>query len=169
MKVGIHELDRVLGGGVVRGSVILVGGDPGIGKSTISLQLCQKLADSGKKVLYVSGEESIQQTKMRADRLGTGRSENFFIVNVTDLDAVIAAVKKFLPDLVVVDSIQVVYSSGLSSSAGSVSQVRECAGILTQIANTDGDVRGPDRPCHQRRDAGRPAGFGTHRRYCPVF
>ncbi|MDD5019094.1 MAG: DNA repair protein RadA [Candidatus Omnitrophica bacterium] len=138
MKVGIHELDRVLGGGVVRGSVILVGGDPGIGKSTISLQLCQRLADSGKKILYVSGEESIQQTKMRADRLGTGRSENFFIVNVTDLDAVIAAVKKFLPDLVVVDSIQVVYSSGLSSSAGSVSQVRECAGILTQIAKQTG-------------------------------
>ncbi|MFB3919139.1 DNA repair protein RadA [Candidatus Velamenicoccus archaeovorus] len=138
MKVGMQELDRVLGGGVVRGSVVLVGGDPGIGKSTISLQLCQKLAHSGKKILYVSGEESIQQTKMRADRLGAGPQDSFFIVNVTDLDAVIDAVKKFLPDLVVVDSIQVVYSPGLSSSAGSVSQVRECAGILTQLAKQTG-------------------------------
>lgn len=138
MKVGMHELDRVLGGGVVRGSVVLVGGDPGIGKSTISLQLCQQLAHAGKKILYVSGEESIQQTKMRADRLGAGPADSFFIVNVTDLDAVIDAVKKFLPDLVVIDSIQVVYSPGLSSSAGSVSQVRECAGILTQLAKQTG-------------------------------
>ncbi len=138
MKVGMQELDRVLGGGVVRGSVVLVGGDPGIGKSTISLQLCHKLAHAGKKILYVSGEESIQQTKMRADRLGAGPLDSFFIVNVTDLDAVIDAVKKFLPDLVVVDSIQVVYSPGLSSSAGSVSQVRECAGILTQLAKQTG-------------------------------
>lgn len=140
MKTGIAELDRVLGGGLVRGSVVLVGGDPGIGKSTISLQLCQKLASSGKKILYVSGEESVQQTKMRADRLGQGAQsqETLYIVNVTDLDAIVEAVKKFLPDLVVVDSVQVIYTPLLQSSAGSVSQVRECAGILTQFAKQTG-------------------------------
>ncbi|MFA5038378.1 MAG: DNA repair protein RadA [Candidatus Omnitrophota bacterium] len=138
MQTRIHELDRVLGGGVVRGSVVLVGGDPGIGKSTISLQLCQKLAASGRKILYVSGEESVEQTKMRADRLGGGSLDTLYIVNVTDLEAIVEAVKKFLPDLVVVDSIQVVYTSLLQSSAGSVGQVRECAGILTQLAKQTG-------------------------------
>ncbi|HQP91453.1 MAG TPA: DNA repair protein RadA, partial [Candidatus Omnitrophota bacterium] len=126
------------GGGIVRGSVILIGGDPGIGKSTISLQLCHELAEKGRKILYVSGEESVQQTKLRADRLYKKTSDNLFIVNATDIEAVIDYAKKFLPDLIVIDSIQVVYSSQLSSSAGSVSQVRECAGILTQIAKKAG-------------------------------
>lgn len=134
VSVGIAELDRVLGGGIVCGSVILIGGDPGIGKSTISLQLCHELAEKGKKILYVSGEESVQQTKLRADRLYRKTSDNLYIVNATDIEAVIDYAKNFLPDLIVVDSIQVVYSSQLSSSAGSVSQVRECASILTQIA-----------------------------------
>ncbi len=134
----IAELDRVLGGGIVRGSVVLVGGDPGIGKSTISLQISHQLAQKAKKVLYVSGEESVQQTKMRADRLYTKQSENFYIVNATDIDSVLEFTKKFLPDLVVIDSIQVVYTSNLSSSAGSVSQVRECANILTQVAKKCG-------------------------------
>ena len=134
MQVHIGELDRVLGGGLVRGSVVLVGGDPGIGKSTICLQLCHQLAASGKKILYVSGEESVHQTKLRADRLGAKASDQLYIVNATDIDAVLEFIKKFLPDLVVVDSIQVVYTSLLTSSAGSVSQVRECASILTQLA-----------------------------------
>jgi DNA repair protein RadA/Sms len=136
--VGLEELDRVLGGGIVRGSVILIGGDPGIGKSTISLQMSHCLAEKGKKVLYVSGEESVAQTKLRADRLYPKTSDNLYIVNVTDIDSVIAFIKKFLPDLVVIDSIQVVYTQGLSSSAGSVSQVRECANILTQLAKQAG-------------------------------
>jgi DNA repair protein RadA/Sms len=138
MVVGIRELDRVLGGGVVAGSVVLIGGDPGIGKSTISLQLGHELASRGKKVLYVSGEESAQQTKLRADRLGAHASDHLYIVSATDIEAIVAASKKFLPDLVVVDSIQVVYTQALSSSAGSVSQVRECASILTQMAKKTG-------------------------------
>ncbi len=136
--VGIAELDRVLGGGVVKGSVVLIGGDPGIGKSTISLQLSQKLAEKNKKVLYVSGEESVSQTKLRADRICERTSDHLYIVNSTDLDAVIAHIKKFLPDVVIIDSIQVVYTPMLSSSAGSVSQVRECANILTQLAKQSG-------------------------------
>jgi DNA repair protein RadA/Sms len=138
MVVGMPELDRVLGGGVVPGSVVLIGGDPGIGKSTISLQLGYELARAGKKILYVSGEESVYQTKLRADRLGAEASESFYIVSATDMDAIMSAIKKFLPDLVVIDSIQVVYAPALTSSAGSVSQVRECASILTQIAKKTG-------------------------------
>lgn len=138
IAVGIPELDRVLGGGIVRGSVILIGGDPGIGKSTISLQLSHQLAEKGKKVLYVSGEESVQQTKLRADRLYPKTADTLYIVNATDIDAIIASIKKFMPDLVVIDSIQVVYTPNLSSSAGSVGQVRECANILTQLAKQAG-------------------------------
>ncbi len=138
IAVGIPELDRVLGGGIVRGSVILIGGDPGIGKSTISLQLSHQLAEKGKKVLYVSGEESVQQTKLRADRLYPKTADTLYIVNATDIDAIIASIKKFMPDLVVIDSIQVVYTPNLPSSAGSVGQVRECANILTQLAKQAG-------------------------------
>ena len=112
-KVDIPELDRVLGGGIVRGSVVLIGGDPGIGKSTISLQLCHQLALKGKKILYVSGEESVGQTKLRADRLGARASDQLYIVNATDLDAIVAFIKKILPDLVIIDSIQVIYTSSL--------------------------------------------------------
>jgi DNA repair protein RadA/Sms len=137
-SIDIAELDRVLGSGVVKGSVVLIGGDPGIGKSTISLQLSNQLAQKGKKVLYVSGEESVQQTKLRADRLGATPAESLYIVNATDIDVIISFIKKFLPDLVVIDSIQVVYTPSLSSSAGSVSQVRECANILTQLAKQSG-------------------------------
>jgi DNA repair protein RadA/Sms len=138
MKVDIEEVDRVLGGGIVKGSVVLIGGDPGIGKSTISLQLCHQLAAKGKKILYVSGEESVQQTKLRADRLGARASDQLYIVNAIDLDAITVFIKKFLPDLVIIDSIQVVYTPFLSSSPGSVSQVRECANILTQLAKQTG-------------------------------
>lgn len=138
LKSGIAELDRVLGGGIVKGSVILIGGDPGIGKSTISLQVSNKLAQSGHSVLYVSGEESAAQTKLRAKRLGCKESERLYIVNQTDLSIIVEQINKIKPEAVIIDSIQVIFDPGVSSSAGSVSQVRECAGLLTQVAKTQG-------------------------------
>jgi DNA repair protein RadA/Sms len=136
--VGMLEFDRVLGGGVVRGSVTLIGGDPGIGKSTLALQAMAHLSRQGQKVLYVSGEESVQQTKMRADRLGTAAAESFFIVNHIDLNAILQSIHQLKPQIVVMDSIQVVYHPDISSSPGSVAQVRECASLLTQTAKTKG-------------------------------
>ncbi|MDD5730129.1 MAG: DNA repair protein RadA [Candidatus Omnitrophica bacterium] len=138
VKTGISELDRVLGGGIVSGSVVLIGGDPGVGKSTISLQISNQLSKQGLDVLYVSGEESVAQTKLRAKRLGHSHAEGLYIVNQTDLSLIVEYIKKLRPALVVIDSIQVVFEPGLSSSPGSVSQVRECAGILTQLAKTTG-------------------------------
>ncbi len=138
IKTDISELDRVLGGGIVVGSVILIGGDPGIGKSTISLQLSNQLSCCGKTVLYVSGEESVAQAKLRANRLGRAGEGNLYIVNQTDLSLIKEYIKKIKPDVVVIDSIQVIFDPGISSAAGSVSQVRECAGILTQLAKTAG-------------------------------
>jgi len=131
-------LDRVLGGGIVKGSVILIGGDPGVGKSTISLQVSNHLTKQGIGVLYVSGEESVVQTKLRAKRLGESGSDNLYIVNQTDLSLIVEYIKKLKPQVVIIDSIQVIFDSALSSSAGSVSQVRECAGLLTQLAKTTG-------------------------------
>ena len=138
LKTNIIELDRVLGGGIVKGSVILIGGDPGVGKSTISLQVSNHLTKQGIGVLYVSGEESVAQTKLRAQRLGEPGSDNLYIVNQTDLSLIIEYIKKLKPQVVVIDSIQVIFDPGISSSAGSVSQVRECAGALTQLAKTTG-------------------------------
>lgn len=140
IKTDISELDRVLGGGIVLGSVILIGGDPGIGKSTISLQISNRLTQKGKTVLYVSGEESVTQTKLRARRLAPQRESqgNLYIVNQTDLSFITEYIKKLKPDVVIIDSIQVIFEPTISSSPGSVSQVRECAGILTQLAKTSG-------------------------------
>lgn len=135
-STNIQEFDRVLGGGVVRGSVILIGGGPGIGKSTLLLQVSDMLSGN-RKVLYVSGEESIQQTKLRADRLGSA-SPQLFIVSETKLDFIQDYIDKLKPDVVVVDSIQVVYKDNLSSSPGSVSQVRMCAQELTFMAKKTG-------------------------------
>lgn len=137
-KTQLGELDRVLGGGVVRGAVVLLGGDPGIGKSTISLQLSNQLSQTGLKILYVSAEESVQQTRMRAERLAALDSERIYIVNQTDLSVIIEYIKKINPDVVVIDSIQVIFSPDISSSPGSVSQVRECSNILTRIAKSAG-------------------------------
>jgi DNA repair protein RadA/Sms len=132
-QTGIEEFDRVLGGGIVFGSVILVGGDPGIGKSTLLLQVINRLALKGKKVLYISGEESLQQTKMRADRLSVS-SEHLFVVSETSLEKIIQDIQDLKPSTVVVDSIQTIYSSELPSTPGSISQVREASSRLLYLA-----------------------------------
>lgn len=130
---GMKELDRVLGGGIVRGSLTLVGGDPGIGKSTLLLQVCRNLTDNGNKVLYVSGEESLQQIKLRADRLG-GFAKDMLLLSETNLDAIEGAITKQMPEVVIIDSIQTMYLEDVASGAGSVSQVREVTGRLMRIA-----------------------------------
>jgi DNA repair protein RadA/Sms len=135
ITAGIGEVDRILGGGMVKGSLILMGGEPGIGKSTLALQIA--LAVSGRKVLYVSGEESEGQVKLRAKRL-EGRNDNCFIYNETDLESVIAQAGAMGPGLLIIDSIQTLSSSLLESSAGSVSQVRECAAMLLRYAKESG-------------------------------
>jgi DNA repair protein RadA/Sms len=132
-RIGIGEFDRVLGGGIVFGSVILVGGDPGIGKSTLLLQMMSHLASTGKKVLYVSGEESLQQTKMRADRLGIS-SGHLFVVSETSLEKILQDIQALRPSTVVVDSIQTIYSSDLPSTPGSIGQVREASSRLLYLA-----------------------------------
>lgn len=129
---GIGELDRTLGGGVVKGSVILIGGDPGIGKSTLVLQALNRLSGLG-KVLYVSGEESPEQIKLRAERLGVG-SENIILLPETSLEGIISVAQQINPDVLVVDSIQTTFSLELSSAPGSVGQIRECATKLMFFA-----------------------------------
>lgn len=129
----ISEMDRVLGGGIVVGSLVLVGGDPGIGKSTLLLQMCRNLSDEGKKVLYVSGEESLRQIKMRAERLGTF-SRDISILCETDLDIISNSITNMMPDVVIIDSIQTMYREDVGSAPGSVSQVREATSILMRIA-----------------------------------
>lgn len=130
---GMSELDRVLGGGIVKGSLTLVGGDPGIGKSTILLQVCRNLTNQEHKVLYVSGEESLQQIKLRAERLG-GFSKDMLLLCETNLDAIEGAITKQMPEVLVIDSIQTMFLEDVGSGAGSVSQVREVTGRLMRIA-----------------------------------
>src|SRR5919199_1012364 len=132
-QVPIGELNRVLGGGLVPGSLVLVGGDPGIGKSTLLLQAASLLPPVLGSVLYVSAEESVQQVKLRADRLSL-RTDDLFVLAETSLDNVLLAVENATPGLLVVDSIQTVHLDGLTSAAGSVSQVRECTSRLMQFA-----------------------------------
>jgi DNA repair protein RadA/Sms len=133
LEIGIGEFDRVLGGGIVFGSVILVGGDPGIGKSTLLLQMMNCLASKGKRVLYISGEESLQQTKMRAERLGIF-SEPLFVVSETSLEKILQDIQTLKPFAVVVDSIQTIYSSDFPSTPGSITQVREASSRLLYLA-----------------------------------
>ncbi len=133
MNSGIGELDRVLGGGIVQGSLVLVGGDPGIGKSTLLLQLCKEITDRGKKIIYISGEESLSQIKMRAERLGVINGELLLLCE-TNLDLIEGAIAKHKPDIVVIDSIQTMFKEEISSAPGSVSQVREATGALMRIA-----------------------------------
>lgn len=130
------EFDRVLGGGIVPGSIVLLSGDPGIGKSTLLLQRAAEFAAGGTRTLYVSAEESIQQTKMRADRLGIS-TENLLIFSEIDLSAILEAVEQTRPGLLVVDSVQTIYSPNLESAPGSVSQVRECALQLMHLAKAN--------------------------------
>jgi DNA repair protein RadA/Sms len=133
LQVGNREFDRVLGGGIVFGSVVLVGGDPGIGKSTLLLQMMNRLASEGRRVLYVSGEESLQQTKIRADRLGIS-SDQLLVVSETSLEKILQDIQTLRPSAVVIDSIQTIYASDLPSTPGSISQVREASSRLLYLA-----------------------------------
>ncbi len=133
MSTGIKELDRVLGGGVVEGSLVLVGGDPGIGKSTLLLQMCNHMAAAGKKVLYISGEESLKQIKLRAERLQES-NDKLLLLCETSLDTIEQVLKEEKPEIVIIDSIQTMYREEISSAPGSVSQVRESTSVLMQLA-----------------------------------
>ena len=153
-STGFGELDRVLGGGLVKGSLILLGGEPGIGKSTLILQLCEKVKGEG-KVLYISGEESAEQIKLRADRLKI-KNEDILFLGETDIDVVNNAIIETMPKLVIIDSIQTMYSDEISAAAGSVSQVREITSQIMRICKSrqittiiighvtkDGNIAGP--------------------------
>ncbi len=129
----IGELDRVLGGGIVQGSLTLVGGDPGIGKSTLLLQVCRQISQAGHNVLYISGEESPVQIKLRADRIGSF-SENMLLLCETNLEAIAESIRQRKPEVVIIDSIQTMYSDRVSAAPGSVSQVREATATLLQLA-----------------------------------
>lgn len=133
ITTGFDELDRVLGGGIVEGSLVLVGGDPGIGKSTLLLQMCRKVSNQGRKVLYISGEESLKQIKLRAERIGDF-TDNLQLLCETDLENIEAAIKEVSPDIVIIDSIQTMYREEIGSAPGSVSQVRESTSVLMQLA-----------------------------------
>lgn len=154
-STGLHELDRVLGNGIALGSVILIGGDPGIGKSTLLLQTMNNLSQNH-TILYVTGEESVQQVALRANRLGINGNDNLKIMAEIELDEIIKAIDNHLPQYVVIDSIQTMYTKLLQSAPGSVAQVRECASILTRVAKQkdisvimvghvtkDGNIAGP--------------------------
>ncbi len=151
---GVKELDRVLGGGIVQGSLVLVGGDPGIGKSTLMLQICQSLGKRY-KILYVSGEESERQLKLRANRLKVS-AEGLYVLSNNDMEAILSLIQSFRPEIVIIDSIQTMSLSGISSSPGSVTQVRECTQTFAKVAksldipiflighvNKDGAIAGP--------------------------
>lgn len=151
----IEEFDRVLGGGIVKGSLVLLSGDPGIGKSTILLQICQNLGSKGQKILYVSGEESANQIKLRAVRIGV-TTNNLFILSQTDLATIVECIKAEKPDIVIIDSIQTMVYEQVNSSAGSITQVRECTNVFMHTAkglgipifivghvNKDGAIAGP--------------------------
>ena len=133
MHTGIAELDRVLGGGIMPGSLTLVGGDPGIGKSTLLLQMCRLLANAGRQVLYISGEESLKQIKLRAIRIGEFR-DTMFLLCETNLSVVEETIRHTKPEVVIVDSIQTMYQEAVTSAPGSVSQVREATNVFLQLA-----------------------------------
>jgi DNA repair protein RadA/Sms len=139
VSTGSEEFDRVLGGGLVDGSVVLVTGEPGIGKSTLLMQTCSAMASAGTTVLYVSGEESRGQLRMRAKRIGISASD-VWLLTETDLDAIMAEYDRIKPDVTIVDSVQTVYRAALQSSAGSVAQVKECAAAFIGRAKTDGST-----------------------------
>ena len=129
----IKELDRVLGGGIVPGSLVLVGGDPGIGKSTLLLQVCQRLCENKKEVLYISGEESLKQIKLRANRMGDFKDDMYLLCE-TNLDIIKNVIEKRRPEIVIIDSVQTMYNEEVASAPGSVSQVRESTNVFMQLA-----------------------------------
>lgn len=133
LETGFEELDRVLGGGIVKGSLILVGGDPGIGKSTLLLQVCREITNVNKKVLYVSGEESLKQIKIRANRIGEFNNDLSLLCE-TNLEVIEETIKKYTPEVVIIDSIQTMFKNDISSAPGSVSQVRESTNVFMQLA-----------------------------------
>ncbi len=135
IHTGIEECDYVLGGGVVPGSLVLIGGDPGIGKSTLLLQLSQAIASQNRRVLYISGEESASQIRLRAERLGTVHN-NLYVMAETDLDLAVESAASVEPDFLIVDSIQTVFRPSLTSAPGSVAQVRECTSVLLRFAKS---------------------------------
>ncbi len=136
-STGVSELDRVLGGGIVEGALMLIGGDPGVGKSTLLLQVCAHLARSGKRVLYISGEESAKQLKLRANRLGI-REEQLYVLAENALDAVEEKLNQLQPDVAVIDSVQTMYRPEMASAPGSVSQVRECTSLIMRLCKESG-------------------------------
>lgn len=137
-KTGMSELDRVLGGGLVSGSVVLLAGEPGIGKSTLLLQICKTLACGGRRVLYVSGEESRDQIKLRAKRLdGVQEADSLYLLCETEIGAITSKADKLAPEIMIIDSVQTVYSEGIASAPGSIAQVRECALTLISKAKNE--------------------------------
>lgn len=134
IKTSLNEFDRVLGGGLVPGSLILLGGDPGIGKSTMMMQMAVNLKEQ--IVLYITGEESVRQIKLRAERLGASTAKNILLLAETNLDLILDVIEQGEPDLVIIDSIQTMYRPGLESAPGSVSQVRESTALLLRLAKT---------------------------------
>lgn len=153
-STGLNELDRVLGGGLVKGSLVLLGGEPGIGKSTMLLQICEYMGEDH-TILYVSGEESVRQIKLRAQRLGV-KNENLYLLAQTDCEAICSVISKEKPEIVIIDSIQTMNINGISSAQGSISQVRECTNMFMRTAkneeipmfivghvNKDGAIAGP--------------------------
>ena len=162
---GIGELDRVLGGGIVPGSMILVGGDPGIGKSTLLLQACRELSERGQSVLYISGEESLKQIRMRADRIGQF-GEGIKLLCETNLTDIGGILKKEKPNVVIIDSIQTMYNEDVAGTPGSVSQVRESTAVLLQLSKTldpANAVSGTEPGADPRRYS---QGDGHHLLYC---
>ncbi len=134
-STGLNELDRVLGGGLVKGSLVLLGGEPGIGKSTLLLQICEFMGEDH-TILYVSGEESVRQIKLRAERLGV-KNENLYLLAQTDCEAICSVITREKPEIVIIDSIQTMSISGISSAQGSLSQVRECTNMFMRTAKTE--------------------------------
>ncbi len=162
------ELDRLFGGGLVEGSLILVGGEPGVGKSTLMLQIANALAVQGLTVLYICGEESAEQTSLRAKRLSIDH-QNLYLLSETNFSAIRAQIDQMKPDVAIVDSVQIVYKSELPSSPGSVVQVQGDRHRVHALGQRARDHDLSNRTCDEIGRTGRPARFGAHRRHGARF
>lgn len=167
ISTGFDELDRVLGGGLVKGSLTLLGGEPGIGKSTLILQLCNKVKGEG-RVLYVSGEESAEQIKLRADRLKINNDDILFL-GETDIDVIKENIETLNPKLVIIDSIQTMYSDEITAAAGSVSQVREITSQIMRMCKSKGITTIIIGHVTKDRNNSRTKSSRTHGRYCFIL